>query len=128
MSRFLSVLTALTVAACGTFAASPAEAAAKNHTVFSYSGYGDYKGGLRNVRTDRAAKVKVSANCDGSSYNFVNVSWNGKPRYDYDSYWLDIRGDSGRGSSNLYPDEKRGYFEVSTQSDCRVSVKITQRY
>lgn len=129
MRRLSSALIAVGLTAVsGLLLASPAEAAVKTHTIFSYKGYGDYQGELRSVRTDRAAKVKISATCDSPNYNFVRVSWNGKPDFDYDSYRISPRSYSGKGTSNLYPEEKRGYFEVTTQDDCRVTVTVTQRY
>jgi hypothetical protein len=125
-NKFIAFLMSLGLIAT-MFIASPAEAAAPRRTVTSHSGYGDWRSSLKNVKTDRALRVRMTVHCDRpSEFNFVLVSWNGKPTFDYDSNWTDLYQSRSK-TIYLYPDVRRGYLEIGTQGHCWVSVKATQR-
>lgn len=96
-------------------------------TRFSRSGTGDYKSAVLSWYTDRAAKVTVRETCaEASEYNFIRVHWTGHPTWGADSASFDFTGTSTSGSSYIYPDEKTGYIEVTTQDGCSWTVTITQ--
>jgi hypothetical protein len=123
------VVTLLATTFGGVAVATPAQAAT-TRVIFSHSGYSDWRSSVRAVNKNHALKIVMVVKCRTRNYgyNFALVSWNGKPGFDYDSYWLDLSGSSGTVTTRLYPDVKYGYLKIATQANCRVTVTGTQRY
>ena len=98
--------------------------------VFSRSGTGDYTGPPVSLRSTSAMRATIKLSCVNNWAPFVVLSWNGTPRFDYDSIWLEPKVGKASASTTqyMYPDEKRGYFRVGTQSDCSWTVTVTQSY
>jgi hypothetical protein len=96
---------------------------------FTRSDVGDYTGPVSTWYTDRSAAVSVRATCDEpSDFNFLYVVWNGKPAWGYSAASFDFGGRAAIAKSQfVYPDEKSGYIEVTTQAGCSWTVTITQR-
>ncbi len=87
----------------------------------------DYKSPVKTWYTDRSARVSAQVTCTrASEYNFLSVTWNGHPEWGFEHASFDFTGTSTSGASYIYPDQRTGYMEISTQAGCSWTVTVTQ--
>src|SRR4051812_47504340 len=72
-------------------------------------------------------KVTARVTCaQASEYNFLSVTWTGRPDWVFANAGFHFTGTSRTGSSFIHLDGKTGYIEVATQDGCSWTVTITQ--
>ncbi len=95
--------------------------------IFRKSGTGDWKGAPVVIAV-APTSVSLTLDCDRGEFNFLTLRWNGYPEFDIDSHHIEpAYGEfDAKGESTLYPSEKNGYWEVTTQAHCSWEVVATQ--